>query len=92
MVTDTGGTVIRDELLYPWGQRWTCAGHPYDGRFASLRVPDSLAWDDPEGPLETAPFRTYHATLGRWLSSDPGSLGAAKLTHGRKTPSGPKIH
>jgi RHS repeat-associated protein len=61
----TGGTVVQDEIFYPWGERWAYGGTLYDERFASLGRRDA------ESTLDPTLFRMYESRLYRWLSPDP---------------------
>jgi len=61
----TGGTVVQDEIFYPWGERWAYGGAFYDERFASLGRRDA------ESTLDPTLFRMYESRLYRWLSPDP---------------------
>jgi len=61
----TGGTVVQDEIFYPWGERWAYGGALYDERFASLGRRDA------ESTLDPTLFRMYESRLYRWLSPDP---------------------
>lgn len=61
----TGGTVVQDEVFYPWGERWAYGGTLYDERFASLGRRDA------ESTLDPTLFRMYESRLYRWLSPDP---------------------
>ena len=61
----TGGTVVQDEIFYPWGERWAYGGTLYDERFASLGRRDA------ESTLDPTLFRMYESRLNRWLAPDP---------------------
>lgn len=66
IVTDWNtGTVIQDELHYPWGQVWTTVGSSIEERFASLQYRDS------ESNLDPTKYRMFSSDAGRWTSPDP---------------------
>jgi RHS repeat-associated protein len=64
-VTDNTGTVVQDQLYYPWGQDWAMAGSLQEKRFASLQHRDTNTNLDPTR------FRMMSSTQGRWFSPDP---------------------
>lgn len=65
MFNHTGGTVVQDEIFYPWGERWDYRGAFVDERFASLGRRDAETGND------RTLFRMYESRLYRWLSPDP---------------------
>ncbi len=71
-VTDYSGTVVQDQLFYPWGQDWLMVGTSQEKRFAKLQHRDS------ETSLDPTPHRMYSPGEGRWLSPDPAGKRAAK--------------
>ena len=64
-VTDHAGSVVQDQLFYPWGQSWRRVGSTYDLHFAGFEQ------SDPSAGLNPTLFRQYNSTHGRWLSPDP---------------------
>jgi RHS repeat-associated protein len=63
MTTDQNGAVQRDQLFYPWGQKWQQAGGWTWIRFAGLDFP-GIAGSD------AAQFRNYMQSYGRWMTPD----------------------
>lgn len=76
MATDHAGTVMQEELPYPWGQFWRPSGIQYsDQRAASLWVRDPLSTAVVEGKLDTTLSCVYESRLARWLRPDPLDAG-----------------
>lgn len=72
IVTDWNtGTVIQDELHYPWGQVWTTAGSSIEERFASLQHRDT------ESNLDPTKYRMFSSDAGRWTTPDPADQFSA---------------
>lgn len=65
-VTDYTGTMVQDQLYYPWGQEWNIVGTAQEMRFARLNHRDQT-----ESDLDPTLFRMYSSTQGRWLGTDP---------------------
>jgi RHS repeat-associated protein len=69
MVTGPSGSVIQDQIFYPWGQSKSSLGTWYNQEFAGLD------FFNPSDGLYFAPARTYNPTPARWLS--PDALGGS---------------
>ncbi len=63
-VTGYSGSVVQDQLHYPWGQDWAMVGTMQEERFARLRHRDT------EANLDPTHFRMFSSDQGRWLSAD----------------------
>ncbi|HEV2498285.1 MAG TPA: RHS repeat-associated core domain-containing protein [Terriglobia bacterium] len=75
LVTDWNtGTVVQDELHYPWGQVWTSAGSMVEERFASLQHRDAGSNFDP------TEYRMFSSDVGRWTTPDPADQYPATPT------------
>ncbi len=64
-VTDYSGSVVQDELHYPWGEVWQVAGTQVEERYAGMEHQDS------ETGLDPTPNRMYSSVNYTWLSPDP---------------------
>jgi len=69
MVTYYDGSLVTDQLFYPWGALWQ-GGWGEDPGFAGM------LGDEYTGNLWLAQFRHLSMNEGRWLSPDPGEAGA----------------
>jgi RHS repeat-associated protein len=65
MVSGPSGSVLQDQIFYPWGQSWHSLGTWYQQEFGGMFL------FDPASPLYTSLSRAYNPAPGRWLSPDP---------------------
>ena len=72
METDQAGSVNMDALFYPWGQWFQWTGPGFWASFAGLGLTNV-------GDVYPAQHRNYQATLGRWMTPDPGGRKVVKL-------------
>lgn len=73
MATGPSGSLLQDQLFYPFGQSWTSLGTWQEQGFAGF---DWLQTDDDRYPT---PTRSYQPRLGRWLTPDPGGKKVVRL-------------
>jgi RHS repeat-associated protein len=71
MATGPDGSVLQDQVFYPWGQSWHNLGTWYQQEFAGLDMAD------PTTGFYGSLSRTYNPPPGRWFSPDPAGLAAA---------------
>jgi RHS repeat-associated protein len=71
MVTGPSGSILQDQIFYPWGQSWLYQGTWYQQEFAGLD------FFNPHDSLYFSLTRTYNPTPERWLSPDPAGNDAA---------------
>ena len=71
MATGPDGSVLQDQVFYPWGQSWYNLATWYQQEFAGLDLAD------PSTGFYNSLSRTYNPPPGRWLSPDPLGLDAA---------------
>jgi len=74
METDQAGSVNMDALFYPWGQWFQWTGPGFWASYAGLGLTNV-------GDVYPAQHRNYQATLGRWLTPDPGGVKVVKLNN-----------
>jgi RHS repeat-associated protein len=70
MATAYDGSLLQDQVFYPWGLSWHNLGTWYQQEFAGLDIAD------PSTDFYTSLSRIYNPTPGRWLSPDPAGLKA----------------
>ncbi|MGH8550819.1 MAG: polymorphic toxin type 10 domain-containing protein [Methylococcales bacterium] len=74
-VTDASGTVKASYAYDPYGRRSVLTGNPTDSAFGYTGHYVHAATG-----LTLAPYRTYDANIGRWISRDPiGEAGGINL-------------
>jgi RHS repeat-associated protein len=71
MATGPSGSVLQDQVFYPWGQSWQDVGTWQQQEFAGLDG------EDPSTGFYGSLSRTYNPAPGRWFSPDPAGLAAA---------------
>jgi len=73
MVTGPSGSVLQDQVFYPWGQSWQSIGTWYQQEFAGLD------FFDPIDGFYISLSRQYNPTPARWLSPDPLEGGVSPI-------------
>jgi RHS repeat-associated protein len=65
MATGPSGSVLQDQVFYPWGQSWYNLGTWYQQEWAGLDG------EDPSTGFYGSLSRAYNPSPGRWLTPDP---------------------